>query len=50
VAEGHAELDSFDIVEGLLCEGESRWECSTWPLPAVTAQAVIDPLLEQWRT
>jgi hypothetical protein len=60
VAEQAAELDSFDVVEGLVIEGGSHVEVLTgvalhgglvaaWPMPAVTAQTALDALLEHWR-
>jgi hypothetical protein len=60
VAAREAEIDSFDVVEGLVIEGGSQVEVLTgislhgglvaaWPLPAITAQAVTDALVEHWR-
>jgi Homeodomain-like domain len=61
VAEQDAELDSFDVIEGLVIEGGIHVEVLTgvalhgglvaaWPTPAVTAQTALDALLEHWRT
>jgi Homeodomain-like domain len=61
VAAGDAELDSFDVVEGLVIEGGPQVEVLTgislhgglvaaWPMTAVTAQTTLDALIEHWRT
>jgi transposase len=61
VAARDAELDSFDVVEGLVIEGGFHVEVLTgitlhgglvaaWPMAAVTAQTVVDILLEHWHT
>src|SRR5262245_15644137 len=55
-----AELDSFDIVEGLVIKGGTRVEVlnatslhggsvSSWPMPLVTAKAAVEALIERWR-
>lgn len=55
-----AELDSFDIVEGLIIQGGLEVEVLTgislwgglpaaWPGPPVTARWVVDCLTEHWR-
>ena len=60
VAQGRAELDSFDIVEGLALEGGIRLEVlnvvslhgslpGSWPQPLVTAQTAVEALLQHWR-
>jgi hypothetical protein len=60
VAAGRAELDSFDIVEGLVIQGGLPVEVLTgisllgglpvaWPGPPVTARLVVDRLTEHWR-
>jgi len=60
VAGGGAELDSFDIIEGLALEGGVRLEVLTvvslrgglpgaWPQPLVTAKTAVEALLEHWR-
>ena len=59
VARGDAELDSFDIIEGLALERGRRFEVLTgvslhgglaaaWPLPAVTARVVVTMLVRHW--
>jgi hypothetical protein len=61
VAAREAEIDSFDVVEGLVIEGGPQVEVLTgiavhgglvaaWPMASVTAQAVVDALLEHWQT
>lgn len=61
VAQGRAELDSFDIIEGLVLEGGLQIEVLTasslqgglpgaWPQPLVTAKLAVEALLEHWRT
>jgi hypothetical protein len=60
VADGRAELDSIDIVEGLVIRGGPPVEVLTgislhgglvtaWPRTAVTAAFVVDALVEHWR-
>lgn len=60
VAAGDAELESFDVVEGLVIEGGPQVEVLTgislhgglvaaWPMTAVTAQTTLDALIEHWR-
>jgi hypothetical protein len=60
VADGRAELDSIDIVEGLVIRGGTPVEVLTgislhgglvaaWPRTAVTAAFVVDALVEHWR-
>jgi hypothetical protein len=60
VAARDAELDSFDVVEGLVIEGGPQVEVLTgislhgglvaaWPMTAVTAQTTLDALIEHWR-
>jgi hypothetical protein len=60
VAAGRAELDSFDIVEGLALEGGLRVEVlnavslrgglpGAWPQQLVTATSVVKALLQHWR-
>jgi len=60
VAAGRAELDSFDVVEGLVIQGGLPVEVFTgisllgglpvaWPGPVVTARLVVDRLKEHWR-
>lgn len=60
VAAQDAEIDSFDVVEGLVIEGGPQVEVLTgislhgglvaaWPMAAVTAQTTLDALLEHWR-
>jgi hypothetical protein len=60
VAAGDAELDSLDVVEGLVIEGGPQVEVLTgislhgglvaaWPMTAVTAQTTLDALIEHWR-
>jgi len=55
-----AELDSFDIVEGLVIQGGLEVEVLTgisllgglpaaWPGPSVTARGVVDCLTDHWR-
>src|SRR5262249_18046116 len=59
-AAGRAELDSFDIVEGLVIKGGPRVEVlnatsrhgglvSSWPMGAVSAKAAADALVGRWR-
>jgi Homeodomain-like domain len=61
LAAREAELDSFDVVEGLVIEGGPQVEVLTgislhgglvaaWPMAAVSAQTTLDALLEHWRT
>ena len=60
LAAGVAELDSFDIVEGLVIRGGPQVEVLTgtslhgglvasWPMASVTAKTAVDSLLEHWR-
>jgi transposase len=60
VASGHAELDSFDIVEGLVIRGGIAVEVlnatslhgglvASWPGPVVTARLAAERLVEHWR-
>jgi hypothetical protein len=61
VAAGRAELDSFDVIEGLVIQGGLAVEVFTgisllgglvaaWPGPPVTARSVVDTLTAHWRT
>lgn len=61
LAAGRTELDSFDVIEGLVIEGGTPVEVLTgislhgglvasWPGPAVTATMVTEALLDHWRT
>jgi hypothetical protein len=60
VARGHAEVDSFDIVEGLAIRRGPHLEIlnaislqgglvQSWPMPLVSARAVVDALVGHWR-
>jgi hypothetical protein len=60
VAAGRAELDSFDIVEGLVIKGGTDVEVlngislhgglvASWPMTGVTAQTTVQALTEHWR-
>jgi transposase len=60
VAARRAELDSFDIVEGLVIKGGVDVEVlnatslhgglvGSWPMGVVTAKAAVDALVEHWR-
>jgi transposase-like protein len=60
VASAQAEVDSVDIVEGLVIEGGPHVEVlhvislhggfiGSWPRPALTARVVTDALLEHWQ-
>jgi hypothetical protein len=61
VASGCRELDSFDVVEGLVIKGGPQVEvlngislhgglAASWPVEAsVTAKIVVDALIEHWR-
>jgi hypothetical protein len=60
VAGGGVELDSFDIVEGLVIRGGTEVEvlngislhgglCVSWPRSQITAKTAADCLLEHWR-
>ncbi len=60
VAAGRAELDSFDIVEGLVIKGGTEVEVLTgislhgglvasWPGPPVRARTVVEALVAHWR-
>lgn len=57
----HAELDSFDIIEGLIIQGGIDVEVLTalslhgglpgaWPGPPLTAKRVVAALVDHWRT
>jgi len=60
LAAGQAELDSFDIVEGLALRGglqlqvlnvkslHGRW-CGCWPQACITAQSAVECLQSHWR-
>src|SRR6266516_3401827 len=60
VARGQSELDSFDIVEGLVIEGGIEVEVlngvslhggliASWPEGPITARRAADALIEHWR-
>lgn len=60
LAARQVELDSFDIVEGLVIKGGTQIEVlnatslhggrvGSWPMTVVTATAVVDALVEHWR-
>jgi hypothetical protein len=60
LAAGRAELDSFDIVEGLVIRGGTSVEvlngvslhgglCASWPQGTITAEIAADRLVEHWR-
>jgi transposase len=60
VAQGRSELDSFDIVEGLVIEGGIEVEVlngislhgglmASWPEGPITARRAAEALLEHWR-
>jgi transposase-like protein len=60
VAEGRSELDSFDVVEGLMIEGGMSVEVlngislhgalvASWPAAAITAASTVQALSEHWR-
>jgi transposase len=60
VASGRAELDSFDLVEGLVIRGGTDVVilngmsllgglCASWPMCRITAKEVVEKLLEHWR-
>jgi len=60
LASHHAELDSFDIVEGLVIQGGLSVEVlngislhgglvASWPLAAITAQIVMESMVSHWR-
>ena len=60
LAARRVELDSFDIVEGLVIRGGTRVEVlnatslhggliGSWPMAAVTAKATVDALAGHWR-
>jgi len=60
LAAGEAELDSFDIIEGLVIRGGTPVEVLTglslhgslgaaWPRAAITAPVVVDTLTAHWR-
>ena len=61
VASGEAELDSFDVVEGLVIAGRTEVEVlngvslhgglpASWPGPPVRATMVVEALTAHWRT
>src|SRR3954468_18746288 len=60
LADRRAELDSFDIVEGLVIKGGTSVEVlngialhggltASWPMGVVTAKAAVEAILEHWR-
>ena len=60
VAQGRAEVDSFDIIEGLALQGGLQIEVLTvislhgglpgaWPQSLVTAKIVVERLVEHWQ-
>jgi hypothetical protein len=60
VARRDAELDSFDVVEGLVIQGCGEVEVlngvslhgglvASWPVPRVTAKWVVEALISHWR-
>src|SRR5215470_2588245 len=60
VADGRAELDSFDIVEGLVIRGGIQVEVLdgislhgglvvSWPQSIITANFVVEAVVERWR-
>jgi transposase-like protein len=60
VAAGRAELDSFDIVEGLVIRGGKDVEvlngvslrgglCASWVRNVITAKFTVEKLIEHWR-
>ncbi len=60
VAQGRSELDSFDIVEGLVIEGGVEVEVlngislhggliASWPEAPITARRAAEALIEHWR-
>lgn len=60
VAQGRAELDSFDIIEGLTLHGGLQLEIlsgislhgglpGAWPTPLVSAKIAVDALVEHWQ-
>lgn len=61
LARGLVDCDTFDVVEGLVLEGQGAVEVLTgvavwaprvaaWPLPTVHAHDVVECLLRHWRT
>lgn len=59
-ADRRSELDSFDIVEGLVIKGGTSVEVlngislhggltASWPMGVVTAKATVEAILEHWR-
>lgn len=61
VARGQAELDSFDVIEGLVIQQGPAAEILTgislhgglpeaWPDTAITAKSTVERLVEHWRT
>lgn len=60
VAQGHSELDSFDVVEDLIIEGGTHVDVlngislhgglvASWPDNSIPATKVVDALTEHWR-
>lgn len=60
VGAAQAELDSFDIVEGLAIKGRGEIAvlngislhgglCASWPMPSITSKITVEKLLEHWR-
>lgn len=60
VAHGNSELESFDVIEGLVIEGRGEinvltgralWgpHTAAWPMLRVTAKSLTGKLLEHWR-
>lgn len=60
VARKEVELDSFDVVEGLVIQGGGEVEVlngvslhgrlvASWPLPAVTAKVAVEKITQHWR-
>lgn len=60
VASAQAELDSFDVVEGLVIQGHGEIEVlnaislhgglpGSWPQPQVTAKSAVEGLLAHWQ-
>lgn len=60
VAQGHSELDSFDVVEDLVIEGGTHVDVlngislhgglvASWPDTSIPATKVVDALTEHWR-
>lgn len=60
VARGEVELDSFDVVEGLVIEGGIDVQvlngislhgrlAASWPLPSITARVTVEKLAAHWQ-